>query len=198
MTPAPSAGADHAVRALSFGSVAAAYDRYRPAPPQAAVAWLLPERVAVAVDLAAGTGALARRLLRCADRVIAVEPDERMAAVLGRRLPQVELLIGRAESLPLSDACVDAVLVSSAWHWLDHEAAVPEIARVLRPGGLLGICWTSLDRESQRGRLLWETGRKLLPQWRERRERHRPRTCACPRARRSARRGSPDCEPVGG
>ena len=88
--------ANRAVRAVSFGGVAAAYDRYRPSPPQTAIDWLLPQSVAVAVDLAAGTGALARRLLGHAGRVIAVEPDERMAAVLARRLPQVDLLIGRA------------------------------------------------------------------------------------------------------
>jgi SAM-dependent methyltransferase len=172
--------ANRAVRAVSFGGVAAAYDRYRPSPPQTAIDWLLPQSVAVAVDLAAGTGALARRLLGHAGRVIAVEPDERMAAVLARRLPQVDLLIGRAESLPLADASADAIFVSSAWHWLDHEIAVPEIARVLRPGGLLGICWTSVDRESARGRLLWEAGRELPPHRRERGERHRPEDVRLP------------------
>jgi SAM-dependent methyltransferase len=182
MTTAPSPeGADHAVRALSFGAVAVAYDRFRPAPPQAAVEWFLPQRVEVAVDVAAGTGALARHLLGRVDRVIAVEPDERMAAVLAHRLPQVQLLIGRAESLPLADASADAVLVSSAWHWLDHGTAVPEIARVLRPGGLLGICWTGLDRESARGRLLWEeAGRDLRPRRRERSVRHRPEDVRLP------------------
>jgi SAM-dependent methyltransferase len=181
MTTAPSPeSADRSVRALSFGAVAVDYDRFRPAPPQAAVEWFLPQRAGVAVDVAAGTGALARRLLGHADRVIAVEPDERMAAVLARRLPQVQLLIGRAESLPLADASADAVFVSSAWHWLDHETAVHEIARVLRPGGLLGICWTSLDRESARGRMLWEAGRELLPRRRERGERHRPEDIRLP------------------
>ena len=178
--PTASEGTDRAVRARSFGAIATDYDRYRPSPPQAAVDWLLPRRVAVAVDLAAGTGALSRRLLEHADQVIGVEPDERMAAVLERRLPQVHLLIGRAESLPLPDASADAVLVSSAWHWLDHDAAVPEIARVLRPGGLLGILWTSLDRESDCGRLLWEASKDLLPGRRERRERHRPENVRLP------------------
>lgn len=178
--PRPFDSEDRAQRAHSFGAIADAYDRYRPSPPQAAVEWLLPQRVAVAVDLAAGTGALSRRVLKRADHVVAVEPDELMAAVLARRLPQVELRVGRAESLPLPQASVDAVLVSSAWHWLDHRLAVPEIARVLRPGGLLGIVWTSLDRESERGRLLWEAGRELLPGRSERRERHRPEDVRLP------------------
>jgi SAM-dependent methyltransferase len=176
----PSSDSQSPPRALSFGAVAAKYDRYRPAPPQVAVDWLLPERVATVVDLAAGTGALSRRLLARGDQVIAVEPDERMGAVLAHRLPAVRLLVGRAESLPLPDASVDAVLVSSAWHWLEVEAAVPEIARVLRPGGLLGILWTSLDRETARGAVLWEAARDLVPRWADRSECHRPEDVCLP------------------
>jgi SAM-dependent methyltransferase len=57
------------------------------------------------------------------------------------------VLEGSGESIPLSDASADAVFVSSAWHWMDHERAIPEIARVLRDGGRLGLIWTSRDRE---------------------------------------------------
>ena len=167
-------------RALSFGSVAEEYDRYRPSPPQAAVHWFLPKRVAAVLDLAAGTGALSRKLLSRADEVIAVEPDMRMRAVLARRLPGVRLLAGRAESLPLPDASVDAVLVSSAWHWLDGEAAVPEIARVLRPGGLLGILWTGLDREAAQIASLWRAAGDHVPQRDGHRERHRPEDVRLP------------------
>ncbi len=167
-------------RALCFGSVAEEYDRFRPSPPPAALNWLLPERVALAIDLAAGTGALSRALLAWADEVIAVEPDARMRAVLARRLPSVRLLAGRAESLPLPDASADAVLVSSAWHWLDTDVAVPEIARVLRPGGWLGILWTGLDREDPRVAALWEVARTLSPHPAGHRERHRPEDVRLP------------------
>ena len=142
---------DNPERGLSFGSVAEDYDRYRPWPPRAAMEWILPHRVAVALDLGAGTGALSRRLLARADEVVAVEPDERMRAVLARSLPRVHVQAGRAESLPLPDASVDAVLVSSAWHWLDPASAVPEIARVLRRGGIFGILWTGLDWQAAFG-----------------------------------------------
>jgi SAM-dependent methyltransferase len=54
-------------------------------------------------------------------------------------------LAGRGEDIPLPDAAVDAVVISSAWHWLDPDLAVPEIARVLRPGGTLGVIWVSRD-----------------------------------------------------
>jgi SAM-dependent methyltransferase len=134
-------------RALSFGAVAHDYDRFRPQPPPAAVDWLLPARCEVAVDLAAGTGLLTRVLARKVPHVIAVEPDTRMAAVLAERSPGVRVVRGRGEAIPLPDASADAVLVASAWHWLDPGRAVPEIGRVLRDGGRLGVIWTSRDRD---------------------------------------------------
>ena len=150
-------------RALSFGAVAADYDRYRPAAPQAAIDWLLPLRVGSALDLGAGTGALSRLLLDKADVVIAVEPDPRMRALIARGLPQVRLLEGRAESLPLPHDSVDAVLVSSAWHWMDPALAVPEIARVLRDGGVFGILWNGLDHDAPLGAAMRRELHDALP-----------------------------------
>jgi SAM-dependent methyltransferase len=78
--------------------------------------------------------------------VVAVEPDERMRDVLALRSPEVDVRAGWGEAMPLPDASADGVFVSTAWHWLDPARAVPEIARVLRPGGRLGVIWTSRDR----------------------------------------------------
>ena len=133
--------------ATSFGNVAESYDRVRPGPVPEALDWLVPDRCQVAVDLAAGTGLFTRELLGRAARVVAVEPDARMRAVLARRSPEVDAREGWGEALPLPDASADAVFVSTAWHWLDPARAVPEIARVLRPGGRLGVIWTSRDRD---------------------------------------------------
>jgi SAM-dependent methyltransferase len=138
-----------AERALSFGAVARDYDRLRPGPPSPAVDWLLPQRRQVVVDLAAGTGLLTRAVAGKAGHVVAVEPDERMRAVLAARSPEVEVLAGRGEAIPLPDASADAVFVSSAWHWLDPDLAVPEIARVLRDGGRFGLIWTGRDRSTE-------------------------------------------------
>jgi len=135
-----------AERATSFGNVAESYDKVRPEPPPQALDWLVPGACRVAVDLAAGTGLFTRALLGRADQVVAVEPDERMRAVLTHRSPQVRVLEGWGEAMPLPDDCADAVFVSTAWHWLDPARAVPEIARVLRSGGRLGVIWTSRDR----------------------------------------------------
>jgi SAM-dependent methyltransferase len=136
---------DRETRRLSFGSVAEDYDRYRPPPPPTALDWLIPPGAAAVLDLAAGTGLVTRELTGRARHVIAVEPDERMRAVLTARSPRAEVLAGRGEDIPLPDASVDAVVISAAWHWLDPALAVPEIARVLRPGGRLGVIWVSRD-----------------------------------------------------
>jgi SAM-dependent methyltransferase len=136
---------DRETRRLSFGSVAEDYDRYRPAPPPQALDWLIPDGADAILDLAAGTGLVTRELAGRARRVVAVEPDERMRAVLAARCPEAEVLAGRGEDIPLPDASVDAVVISAAWHWLDPGRAVPEITRVLRPGGNLGVLWTSRD-----------------------------------------------------
>jgi len=130
----------------SFGRVAESYDRVRPGPAPAAVDWLLPAGCAAAVDLAAGTGLFTRALLGRVPEIIAVEPDRRMRAVLAERTAGVRVLDGRGESIPLPDASADAVFVSTAWHWFDPAQAIPEIARVLRDGGRLGVIWTSRNR----------------------------------------------------
>lgn len=126
--------------------MADAYDRTRPGPPDEALDWLVPRNCEIAVDLAAGTGLFTRALQRRVTRVVAVEPDDRMRAVLAARSPGVRAVAGRGEAIPVPDASADGVFVSSAWHWLDPGQAVPEIARVLRDGGRLGVIWTGRDR----------------------------------------------------
>nr|WP_307869038.1 class I SAM-dependent methyltransferase [Umezawaea beigongshangensis] len=97
------------------------------------------------LDLAAGTGKLTGVLLGEGHRVTAVEPDEGMLSELVRRCRGVRALPGSAERIPLTDGEVDAVLVGQAFHWFDPERALPEIARVLRPGGVLAGLWNEED-----------------------------------------------------
>lgn len=134
-------------RARSFGASASHYERFRPGPPLAAVEWIVPARVGRVVDLGAGTGALSSLLLDRADEVVAVEPDARMRAVLTQQLPGVRALDGRGESIPLPDRCVDAVLASSSWHWMEPVPTLQEVGRVLVPGGVLGALWSGPDPE---------------------------------------------------
>jgi SAM-dependent methyltransferase len=139
--------------AASFGRVADAYDRGRPPYPPAALAWLTEEleltSASTVLDLAAGTGKLTDALLPLAGRVIAVEPLAEMRRVLSTRRPQVEVMAGRAEDIPLGDHSVDAVFVAAAFHWFDAEAALGEIHRVLRPGGGLALLWNRPEWEGE-------------------------------------------------
>ena len=139
---------EKAERASSFGEVAETYEAFRPGPSNAAIDWVLQGRhVAAALDLGAGTGACTRLLLAHADHVSAVEPDERMRAVLNTEVPTATVLPGQGESIPLPDSSVDAVFASSSWHWMEPEPTLREVARVLRPGGVLGVMWSGPDPE---------------------------------------------------
>ncbi|GAS99132.1 methyltransferase [Mycolicibacterium canariasense] len=132
-------------RSLSFGEEAAAYERGRPSYPPEAIDWLLPAGAHTVLDLGAGTGKLTIRLAERGLDVIAVDPIPEMLEVLTASLPDTPALLGTAEEIPLADDSVDSVLVAQAWHWFDADRAVAEIARVLRPGGRLGLVWNTRD-----------------------------------------------------
>jgi SAM-dependent methyltransferase len=132
-------------RSLSFGEEAAAYERGRPSYPPEAIDWLLPQGVRDVLDLGAGTGKLTTRLVERGLSVVAVDPIPEMLDLLSNSLPDTLALLGTAEEIPLPDDSVDAVLVAQAWHWFDPERAVAEVARVLRPGGRLGLVWNTRD-----------------------------------------------------
>ncbi|GAA5140919.1 class I SAM-dependent methyltransferase [Nocardioides marinquilinus] len=136
---------EHERRARSFGGVAEAYDRGRPTYPDDAVRWLVGEQPATVLELGAGTGKLTERLVALGHDVHATEPDEAMLAVLRRRLPGVRASAAGAEQIPAADASVDVVVGAQCFHWFDHAVALPEIARVLRPGGHLALVWNQRD-----------------------------------------------------
>jgi SAM-dependent methyltransferase len=151
---------DDELRRQSFGSIADGYDRFRPGPPAEAVRWAIPPDAADVLELGAGTGALTRQLVEGHRHVRAVEPDARMRAVLGQRVPEADVVAGQAEQIPAEDASFDAVIGSSMWHWVDQGRALPEVARVLRPGGAFALLWSGTDRSVAWMRSLWAGGKE--------------------------------------
>jgi SAM-dependent methyltransferase len=143
--------ADRLRHGSSFGAAAAAYAEHRPGYAEAAVRWALepvgnPPSAGVRVaDVGAGTGKLTATLVSLGAQVTAVEPDPQMLAELRRTMPAVRSVPGSAEEIPLPDASLDAVLAGQAMHWFDMDRALPEIARVLRPGGVLAGLWNTDD-----------------------------------------------------
>ncbi|HEX8085202.1 MAG TPA: class I SAM-dependent methyltransferase [Solirubrobacteraceae bacterium] len=124
-------------RAWSAEDAADRYERGRPGWPRELLR-ALPLPDGPKLDLAAGTGKLTRLL---DPPVYAVDPSEAMLARLRHAAPHAEALAGDAEAIPLPDEAVDSVFVAEAFHWFANDAAVGEIARVLRPGGLLVLLW---------------------------------------------------------
>jgi SAM-dependent methyltransferase len=120
----------------------------RPGFAEAAIDWVLPETPGPILDLAAGTGKLTASLVARGLDVVAVDPAPNMLAVLRRRWPAVDARIGRAERIPLPDSSVGTVLVGAAFHWFTRPASEQEIARVLRPGGRLGLLGNPYEPDS--------------------------------------------------
>ena len=129
----------------AFGNAAREYELGRPEWPEELI-----DRVvgalelgadATVLDLGAGTGKLTRALAPRFVRVLAVEPDGAMRAVLQEVVPGAEALAGNAAAIPVESESVDAVFTAEAFHWFASDETVAEIARVLRPGGGFAIFW---------------------------------------------------------
>ncbi|HET9171687.1 MAG TPA: methyltransferase domain-containing protein [Actinospica sp.] len=98
------------------------------------------------VDVAAGTGISSRQLAERGAQVTAVELSGAMLAELAAASPGVRAVQGSGHALPLADDSADLITYAQAWHWMDPEQALPEIRRVLRPGGVLALWWNQTDR----------------------------------------------------
>jgi SAM-dependent methyltransferase len=133
------------LHAASFDRAADVYDASRPTYPADAVSWLVDGVEGPVLDLGAGTGKLTSALVERGFEVTAVDPSPEMLRVLRGRLPGVDAVQGSAESIPSPDGAFGLVVAAQAWHWVDADVAVPEVARVLRPGGRLGLVWNERD-----------------------------------------------------
>jgi SAM-dependent methyltransferase len=160
-----------APRRLTFGAHADEYERARPPWPEEAARWLVPDHAELVVELGAGTGKLTRAISALGARVVAVEPDPRMLAVL--RALGLDGVEGSAEAIPFDAGVADAVVAGSSLHWFELAPALREIHRVLTPGGRLGFGWNHRDdRHPAMARLseaVYEAqARTPGPRWRSR------------------------------
>jgi SAM-dependent methyltransferase len=139
----------HHAAAAGYRTGADTYVRGRPDYPPPVAGWLtdtlgLNADTAV-IDLGAGTGKFTGRLLATGAQVIAVEPVAQMLEKLSEAFPGVLAVNGTATDLPLPDESVDVVVCAQAFHWFASKDALDEIARVLKPGGRLGLVWNLRD-----------------------------------------------------
>lgn len=140
-----------------FSAQAAAYARTRPGYPAA----LLDELVELAgagpgdpvADLGAGTGILARALAERGLAVTAVEPNGAMRAG-AQPDPRVRWIAGRFEASGLAAGSQAWAVAAQSFHWARPAEALPELARILRPGACFTALWN--DRETERSALLIE------------------------------------------
>lgn len=136
--------------AQSSDSAAARYAAARPGYPPAlfdAVESMAHRAFhgAYVIDVGAGTG-IATGLMR--DRgaeVLAVEPGPGMAAQLRATHPDISLVQGEGDALPVASGCADFVTYAQAWHWTEPTRSVPEALRVLKPRGVLALWWNAAD-----------------------------------------------------
>jgi len=142
----------HQFAAKGFNTSSDAYERGRPEYPQDAVDFLISalnlNKASSVIDLGAGTGKLTKMLGKSGAKIVAVEPVEGMRKKFSSVLPEVEILDGTAEKIPLKDESVDAVVVAQAFHWFNGEAALPEIHRILKPTGKIGLIWNARDEST--------------------------------------------------
>ena len=139
----------HTSAQQGFSTQAVTYAQGRPNYPRQLTGWLADvlriDGQSTVIDLGAGTGKFTRLLNALAPSLIAVEPVQAMAAQLAKLLPDVRLVNGTAESIPLASACADALVCAQSFHWFSTQAALAEIHRVLKPNGRLGLVWNVRD-----------------------------------------------------
>jgi len=133
-----------------FGGDPAGYERARP-DYHPRVYDILTSRCGLGpgtatLEIGPGTGLATRRLVNLgAEPLVAVEPDERLASFLADRLRAegraIELHVGKFEDVELPPTSFDLVVSATTFHWLDQQAALAKIGRVLRSGGWLANWW---------------------------------------------------------
>lgn len=139
----------HDAAQRGFTEGAAFYCRGRPGYPEDIIKWLQTQLELTpgkqALELGAGTGKFTRCLTLTGAQVYVVEPVPAMLNHLLQDVPSAWPLSGSAESIALEADRVDAVVCAQSFHWFATRETLTEVARVLKPGGILGLVWNIPD-----------------------------------------------------
>jgi SAM-dependent methyltransferase len=126
-------------RALSFGVIAEAYERFRPGYPEELFDMVMTyagQPVRTALEIGAGTGKATRLFAQRGITVTATEPDEAMLAELRKHVPaNVKTMQAAFEALRPSGS-YGLVYAAAALHWTNPEGRWPRMAALLEPGGV--------------------------------------------------------------
>lgn len=124
-------------RARSFGSVASAYEEYRPGYPDEVVDHVLAyagQPISTALEIGAGTGKATRVFARRGIAITASDPDAAMLAELRKHVPaSVTTVQAALEELPLTST-YDLVYAAASLHWTESTGRWSRVAALLRPG----------------------------------------------------------------
>ena len=134
----------HPGSATAFEELVDVYDAARPRYPKALYDDALPDLSGDVLELGAGTGIATRELVSRAGRLVSTDLGPKMLGRLHERSPEVPVVVCRSEALPFRGGSFDVVCGAQMWHWVDVDLAVPEVLRVLRPGGALAVWWNEV------------------------------------------------------
>jgi ubiquinone/menaquinone biosynthesis C-methylase UbiE len=129
-----------------FTGFADVYDQVRPSPPEAIADLLLQltqlEVAGRVVDIGCGSGLSMMMWVGRTRSIIGLEPSQDMRREGERRCSGlfppdvVEWSSAVADATQIAPESVDIVTASQAFHWMNPETTLPEVARILRPGGV--------------------------------------------------------------
>lgn len=133
---------------LVFGEVAELYHRHRPRYPVELVQGVVDltgiDRGGRALEVGAGTGIATEQFARHGIAITAVEPDEAMAAILRRNLPNVEVVAAEFEKYEAGEP-FEFLYAAQSWHWIDPGSGFAQASSHLLPDGHIALIWNLED-----------------------------------------------------
>lgn len=136
-----------------FTGLASGYDKHRPGYPKKALEHIVKTcnlgDSSIVADIGCGTGISTRLLAKHGvGKVIGLEPNQDMR-IVGKQQTEIDDTIcntiefreGTAENTGFDNDSIDAILSAQAFHWFDHERALYEFHRVLKPEGFCILMW---------------------------------------------------------